>query len=98
MMFDFTRNSARFSDLCSYLFFVVLFLSLAGPAFAHVGRAKAPMEQRAMSGVPAAQAQQAVRDNYRWSGELVSFDAAAKAATVKARTVDSDAIASVRRP
>ena len=49
------------------------------------------------SGILAGQSQQTIGENYRWSSELVSFDATAKAATVKARTVDGDAIADLKR-
>jgi hypothetical protein len=36
-------------------------------------------------------------DTYQWSGELVSFDATANTATVKARMVDQDAAAAVKK-
>jgi len=36
-------------------------------------------------------------DTYQWSGELVSFDGAANTATVKARLVDQEAVADVKK-
>ena len=36
-------------------------------------------------------------DTYQWSGELVSFDSTANTATVKARIVDQDAAAEVKK-
>lgn len=45
----------------------------------------------------AAQTPAAGSDTYQWSGELVSFDGAGNAATVKARMVDQEAAAEVRK-
>jgi hypothetical protein len=40
---------------------------------------------------------QAPVENYQWSGELVSFDAATMIATIKARLVDQEAVADLKR-
>jgi hypothetical protein len=49
------------------------------------------------SGILAAQSPQPAAGTYQWSGELVSFDAAANTATVKARLADQDAAAEVKK-
>jgi hypothetical protein len=42
-------------------------------------------------------AQTGVSDTYQWSAELVSFDGSANSATVKARIVDQDAAAEIKK-
>jgi hypothetical protein len=49
------------------------------------------------SGVLVAQTPAPVVENYRWSGELVSFDEGTKSATFKARLVDQEAAAELKR-
>jgi hypothetical protein len=48
-------------------------------------------------GILAAASTPAAGDTFDWSGELVSFDAGAKTATVKARAVDQQALADLKR-
>jgi hypothetical protein len=48
-------------------------------------------------GLLAAQSQQPASESYQWSGELVSFDETARTVTVKARLVDQNAIAELKR-
>jgi hypothetical protein len=44
-----------------------------------------------------AAAQAPVVENYQWSGELVSFDDGTNIATIKARLVDQEAVADLKR-
>lgn len=50
-----------------------------------------------MCGVFAAQSPHPGAETYEWSGELVAFDATAGTATIKARLVDQEGVADLKR-